>query len=67
MATEDDNNLLLKEILTLLKSNQEELLNTKKMDRRTFLMKGAFNTAILIFVGVATYFYYHTLVTSLGG
>ncbi len=67
MATEDDNNQLLKEILALLKSNQQELTDAKKMDHRTFVMKGIFNAAILIFVGFATYFYYHTLVTSLGG
>jgi hypothetical protein len=65
MATIDDNNALLQEILGLLKANQEELHATKKLTQRQMILKGIWSTLVVIFVGAATYYYYHTLVTSL--
>ncbi|UPA22389.1 hypothetical protein K8942_05060 [Candidatus Peribacteria bacterium] len=58
---------LLTEIRDILKANQESLMHSKKAQQRSLVLKIVFNTAIVIFVGFATYYYYHTLVSQFGG
>ncbi len=67
MPAKDQTIVLLTEIRDLLKENHDTLTHTKKAQQRSFILKIMFNTAIVIFVGIATYYYYHTLVASFGG
>jgi hypothetical protein len=66
-AAPDQTVVLLTEIRDLLRENQTALTGTKKAQQRSLIMKVAFNGAIVVFVAFATYYYYHTLVTSMGG
>lgn len=67
MPAKDESVVLLREIRDLLKENQAVMLSTKAAHHRSIALKIIFNGAIFLFVCVATYLYYHTLVTSLGG
>lgn len=65
-AKKDETVALLTEIRDLLAANHEALVGTKKAQQRSFVMKVALNSAIVIFVAFATYYYYSTLVASFG-
>ncbi len=67
MAAKDETVALLTEIRDLLKENNAITLHSKKSLRRSLILKVFLNGAIVIFACIAIYFYYHTLVTSLGG
>lgn len=58
---------LQREQTDLTRKAENALMHTQSLQRRNLTMRILFNVVIVIFTAAAVYFYYHTLVTSLGG
>ncbi|HVW66310.1 MAG TPA: hypothetical protein VHA78_01105 [Candidatus Peribacteraceae bacterium] len=58
---------LQREQTELVRKAEQAVLDTRSLQRRNFSLRLLMNIAIVLFTGAAVYFYYHTLVTSLGG
>jgi len=62
----DENLALLMEVRDLLKQNQVEMREAKMAQHRSMMFHTIFNAIVFLFVCMATYYYYHTMVTTLG-
>ena len=54
------------EVRDLLKQNQVEMREAKMAQHRSMMFHTIFNAIVFLFVCMATYYYYHTMVTTLG-
>lgn len=50
----------------LVRKAEQAVMDTRWLQRRSFFLRMLINVLIILFTAGAVYFYYHTLVTSLG-